>query len=169
MPFSQHRFYFSRTARPSALVGVTAGVVAGAAYLLAQMLALLAAGAGGSEPFQRIAAILLGPDVLPPPVAWDARVVSIALLIHVPLSALYGRLVDLVVMRSETLVRGAILGAVVGLVLFAVNRLLIASFVFPWFDASRNLLTAVNHMLFGLVAGVLCVALRRHFTGRGRL
>jgi hypothetical protein len=169
MPFSPDPFYVARTARPSALVGVPAGLAAGVAYLLAQVLASLALGGMGAEPFQRISAILLGPDALPPPGEWTERAVSMAILIHLSLSAIYGRLVDAVVMRSFSMARAAALGALVGVVLFVVNRLLIAPYVFPWFDESRNLLTAINHMLFGLVAALLCITLRRYFAGRGRL
>lgn len=169
MPFTPDLFYIARTARPSALVGVPAGLAAGVAYLLAQMLASLLAGGMGAEPFQRISAILLGPDALPPPGEWTERAVSMAILIHLTLSAIYGRLVDFVVMRSISMGRAAILGALVGVGLFVVNRLLIAPYVFPWFDEARNLLTAINHMLFGLVAALLCITFRRHFAGRGRL
>lgn len=169
MAFSSDRIHIARIARPSALVGVPAGLAAGIAYLLAQVLASLAMGGVGSEPFQRISAILLGPDALPPPSEWSARAVSMALLIHLPLSAIYGRLVDVAVMRSYTMARAAILGTVVGVVLFAANRLLIAPYVFPWFNESRTLLTAINHMLFGLVAALLCITLRRYFASRGRL
>jgi hypothetical protein len=103
MAFSSDRIHVARIARPSALVGVPAGLAAGIAYLLAQVLASLAMGGVGSEPFQRISAILLGPDALPPPSEWSA------------------------------------------------------------------LLTAINHMLFGLVAALLCITLRRYFASRGRL
>lgn len=169
MPLSTTRPIFSRSAQPSALVGVPAGLVAGIAYLLAQSAFSVAAGGTGSEPFQRISAMLLGPDALPPPSEWTSRAVSMALLIHLPLAAIYGRLVDLLVMRMQGLGIAAVTGALAGAGLFVVNRLLIAPSVFPWFDASRDVVTAADHVLFGVVAAVLCVTLRRHFAAKGRL
>lgn len=166
MPLSQ---VFSRSAQPSALVGVPAGLAAGAAYLLAQAAFSIADGGTGSEPFQRISAILLGPGAVPPPSEWSGRVVGIALLIHLSLSAVYGRMVDVMVMRTQGLVAAAALGALAGAALFVLNRLVIAPAVFPWFDASRNLMTAADHVLFGVVAAVVCVSLRRFFMSRGRL
>lgn len=160
----------SRSPAPSALVGVPAGLIAGMAYLLAQ--ALFAAGAyggTGAEPFQRIAAILLGPDAAPPPGEWTSRAVGIAMVIHVPLAAVYGRLVDLLVMRFDHLPAAAAIGAATGAALYLVNFGWIAPAAFPWFADSPTLVTAADHVLFGMVAALACVALRRHFTARGRL
>lgn len=168
MPLSPTRPLFSAPAQPSALVGVPAGFVAGMAYLAAQSFVAIAAGGTGSEPFQRIAAILLGPDAVSPSV-WTMRAVGMALLIHLALSVVYGRIFDVLVMRVTRLGWGALLGGAGGAALFVVNRLLIAPHVFPWFDASSTAQTAADHVLFGVVAGVLCVTLRRHFGLQGRV
>lgn len=166
---STARPLFSRPAQPSALAGVPAGVIAGLAYLAAQVLFALALGGTGSEPFQRIAAILLGPDAVPPPAEWSARVVGMALIIHLPLSAVYGRLVDVLVMRTTHAATAGALGAIAGAALFVLNRTLIAPHVFPGFDASHTLPTAVDHVLFGTVAALVCFYLRRHLAMRGKL
>lgn len=169
MAVSTTRNLFSRPAHPSALVGVPAGIAAGIAYLLAQSLFSMAAGGTGAEPFQRISAILLGPDAVTPAAEWSGRVVGMALLIHLTLAAVYGRLIDVLVMHTQSPGVAALIGSVTGMGLFALNRMVIAPAAFPWFDASRNLVTAYDHVLFGVVAAVLCVALRRFFVSRGRL
>lgn len=160
----------AKAATPSALAGVPAGLVAGIAYLLAQaVFAVTAYGGTGAEPFQRIAAILLGPDAAPPPGEWTSLAIGMALIIHVPLSAVYGRIVDVLVMRFDHLPLAAALGAVFGALLYLVNFHAIAPAAFPWFEDSRTLATAADHVLFGVVAAVACVALRRQFGARGRL
>lgn len=168
MPLSSTRPLFSPPVRrPSALVGVPAGLLAGIAYLLAQALyEVVLLGGLGSEPFQRIAAMLLGPDAAPPPAEWTSRAVGIALIIHLPLSAIYGRLVDALVMYFDNLGAAGLIGGVTGAVLYLVNRCVIAPFVFPWFDASRSLVTATDHVLFGVIAGLACVTLRRALVAR---
>ncbi len=150
-----------RKAQPSALVGVPAGLLAGVAYLLAQVLFALWSGGTGSEPVQRIAAILLGPDAAPPPAEWSATVCGIALIIHLPLSALYGRVVDVVVMAIDDMFAAALAGAVVGALMYVLHRWFIAPVAFPWFEASRSAATALDHVLFGVVAALGCVVLRR--------
>jgi hypothetical protein len=142
--------------------------VAGIAYLIAQSLFSVAAGGTGAEPFQRISAILLGPEAVAPAGAWSARVIGMALLVHLTLAAVYGRLIDVLVMHTQSPGVATLIGAVTGMGLFALNRIVIAPAVFPWFDASRNVVTAYAHVLFGVIAAVLCVAFRRFFVSRGR-
>lgn len=143
--------------------GALAGLVAGAAYLAAQMgFAATLHGGGGWEPLQRISAMLLGPDAVPPPAEISLTIAGIALLIHMPLSAIYGRLVAPFV-RGFSLATAAWRGALAGLFLYAVNFWLLAPLAFPWFEDSRNVLTAIDHALFGAVAAVCYVQLHRYF------
>jgi hypothetical protein len=146
--------------RADPIAGVLAGAVAGAAYLAAQM-AFVATVHGGQgwEPLQRISAMLLGEDVLPPPGQVDLTIAGIGLLIHFGLAITFGRLVDQFV-RARGVVQGAWRGALVGLALYAVNYWLVAPWAFPWFEENRGLTTALDHLLFGGVAGVAYVHLR---------
>jgi hypothetical protein len=69
--------------------------VAGAAYLVAQVSFTAAVRPGSAaEPLQRIAAILMGPDVAPPPVEFTFTVLGMALIIHFALSIVFGRVVS---------------------------------------------------------------------------
>lgn len=145
------------------VAGVIGGAVAGAAYLLAQVsfAAALRPGAA-AEPLQRIAAMLMGPDTAPPPAEFTFTVFGMALIIHFGLSVTFGRLVSVLVWRRRT-AAGILVGALVGLGLYAVNFGVVAPSAFPWFADSLRWATAFNHALFGAVAAAVCLRLRaRH-------
>lgn len=149
------------TAHPKAWIGILSGVTAGAAYLVAQMsFAATVHGGDGWEPLQRIAAMLLGPDVVAPPRGISGTIVGMALLIHIQLSAAYGRIIDWAVAGLDT-VLAAIVGGNIGMFMYMFHRWLIAPLAFPWFEESNNIVTAIDHVMFGLVAAVSCVQLRR--------
>lgn len=144
---------------PEPVAGVLAGLVAGVAYLVAQMtLAGLPHGIG-PEPLQRIAAILMGPDVAPPPADWDVTVVGMAVLIHFSLAVVFGRFVSQLVWKRP-LGTAIAIGCAVGLAIFLVDFELLAPSAFPWFAAAPRSVTVIDHLLFGGIAGAVCVALR---------
>ena len=97
--------------------GGVAGLIAGLAYIAAQMVfSTILRLDGPLAPLQRIAAILLGPDALPPghvPVVE----LTMGMLIHLPLSLVFGFVIaDRV--RGFGANSGALLGAIAGLLLF---------------------------------------------------
>lgn len=143
------------------VAGVVAGLVAGGAYLLAQITFAATLHGGGAEPLQRIAAILMGPDLAPPPAEWSSTVTGMGLLIHFALAVVFGRLVGAVA-GDRGLAGASIAGAAVGAALYALNFLLIAPDAFPWFEQSPPLTTLVNHLLFGAIAGSVYAILRRN-------
>lgn len=143
------------------VAGVVAGVFAGAAYLVAQSTFTGLARTGGmAEPLQRIAAILMGPDAAPPPAELNFTVFGMAVIIHFALAMVLGRLVGAFAC-GRSLPRGVLAGAVVGLVIYAVNFHLVAPLAFPWFEGSLSLVTIADHLLFGAVAGAACALLTR--------
>ena len=147
-------------ALPEPVAGVIGGLVAGAAYLLAQVsfTALVHPGAA-AEPLQRIAAMLLGPDAAPPPAEITSTVFGMALMIHFALAMVFGRIVSFLAWPRRTR-SGVLVGALTGLALYAVNFGLIAPEAFPWFEGSIRWVTMADHALFGAVAAVVCLALR---------
>jgi hypothetical protein len=149
------------------VAGVVAGLVAGAAYLLAQVAFAATLHGGGAEPLQRIAAILLGPDLAPPPAEWNTTVTGMGLLIHFALAMVFGRLVGAVA-GDRGLAGASAAGAAVGAALYALNFLLIAPDAFPWFEQSPPLTTLVDHLLFGAIAGSVYALLRRDRAGGSR-
>ena len=137
-----------------------AGLVAGAAYLLAQMaFAATVHGGAGWEPLQRTSAMLLGDGVLPPPADVDLTIAGFGLLIHLALAINFGRVVDLLV-RDRDLPAACLRGALVGLALYALDFWFVAPMLFPWFENNRGLTTIADHLLFGAVAGAACVQIR---------
>ncbi|MFZ5542479.1 MAG: hypothetical protein ACOZJZ_02895 [Pseudomonadota bacterium] len=139
---------------PEVAAGI-AGLLVGLAYLVAQMVFSGLLDLGGAEgSLRRVAAILLGPGEAPPADGVSLPVAAMALLIHLPLAFVYGRLIGLVT-RRLALLQGALAGAAAGLLLFALNFFVIAPSAFPWFVDVRNMATALDHVLFG----ALCAAL----------
>lgn len=145
---------------PQPVAGVIAGLVAGAAYLFAQVsLTALATPGGAAEPLQRIAAILMGPDAAPPPAELNFTVLGMALIIHFGLAMVFGRLVCALVWQRAA-PSAVLLGALTGVALFVVNFLLLAPLAFPWFADSARAVTVLDHALFGAIAACTCVLLR---------
>jgi len=143
------------------VAGVVSGVIAGAAYLAAQVSFTAAARSGSAaEPLQRIAAMLMGPDAAPPPAEFTYTVLGMALIIHFALAMVFGRVVSVLVWRHRAL-PGVLVGAGIGLALYALDFGLIAPLAFPWFEDSVRAVTLADHVLFGAVAAALCIALRR--------
>jgi uncharacterized membrane protein YagU involved in acid resistance len=145
--------------------GVIAGLLAGAAYLGAQMFFSAAVhDADAWAPLQRISAMLLGPDDLPPSADHSATLAGMALLIHFGLAMVFGRFVDLAV-RGHVRMDAVLRGLGVGVALYAVNFFVVAPLAFPWFEDSRGLTTLLDHALFGAVAVAIYLQLRMRRPG----
>jgi len=150
----------SRLPVPRPLAGVLGGLVAGAAYLTGQVGLTGALKQGAmAEPLQRIAAILLGPDIAPPPADLNFTIAGMALLIHFALAMVYGRLIAECV-AGRRLGTGVLIGAGVGLGLFVLNFHVLAPAAFPWFEDSLRAVTAVDHLLFGGIAAATALVLQ---------
>ena len=105
------------------------------------------------------AAIVMGPGALSPAGA-RATVLLAATLVHFALSIVYGVIVSWLAARLGA--RASLLaGAVFGVALYALNMHAFTA-LFPWFAASRDGITLVAHIAFGVVAaGAYRVAARR--------
>jgi len=138
-----------------------AGVIAGAAYLGAQLaLVTLVRHDSPWVPLQRMSAFLLGPDVVPPPAEMSLSIAGFALMIHFTLAFVYGRLIAQGVRRVRPSL-GWVVGACGGLAIYIVNFHLIAPLLFRWFADSQGPVTLLDHVLFGIVAALAFIALRR--------
>lgn len=135
--------------RSAALAGIAAGVVA----TLLQIALWWAA----SEPVSAMlfrdarfaAAIVIGRQVLPPPATFDWSIMLVATLVHFSLSIAYGLTLSVFISRLSTPL-SLLAGAVFGLFLYAINMYGF-TFVYPWFAAARDWITATTHVVFGLV------------------
>ena len=132
---------------------VAAAIVAGIASTAAQIGLWWLAGENAVELLLRdarlTAALVLGREVLPPPVDFNAAIVLVASLIHFGLSLFYAALLSPL---SRVRVVGALaIGSVFGAGLYVVN-LHGFTLLFPWFAAARGGITLTAHLVFGVTA-----------------
>lgn len=131
---------------------ILAGLVSGILFLILQMVgrAILTGGSIWLVPHY-IAAIVLGPDTLPPPAPFDPLVLLIAVLLNTVLSLIF-TLILAAIIHEWQLLTGIIVGGMFGLALYAINYYSF-SYFFPWFYPIRTWVDVVAHILFGMVAG----------------
>jgi uncharacterized membrane protein YagU involved in acid resistance len=96
------------------------------------------------------AAIVLGRGVLPPPASFNAPVMLVATVVHFALSITYGMALSPLISRLRT-APSLVAGAAFGLCLYGINMYGFTA-VFPWFEASRDWITLVTHIVFGVAA-----------------
>ena len=139
--------------RSAPLAGIAAGIIATAVQIALWWAA--------SEPLPAIlfrdarltAAIVMGRQVLPPPATFDWSIMVVATFVHFALSIAYGLTVSLLISRLST-PRSLLAGAAFGLFLYAINMYGF-TFVFPWFAAARDWITAATHGIFGMVVAAV--------------
>ncbi|GAB3548454.1 hypothetical protein GCM10027343_28850 [Noviherbaspirillum agri] len=135
------------------LSGMAAGIIATAVQLALWWAASLPVMHMLLRDSRLAAAIVMGSSALPPPASFDWDVMIVATLIHFTLSAVYGCALALFISRMS-LHRSVLAGAIFGLALFGLNMYGF-TLVFPWFDASRDWITGMAHVAFGMSAAVL--------------
>lgn len=132
--------------------GALAGLIAAAAFMMMEMGLVAMAGQSPWGPPRMIAAIVMGPGVLPPPATFDLVVLMAAMGVHFMLSIVIGVAFALVARRFGLLMT-LMVGAVVGLGLYVVNFYGFSA-IFPWFAMARNAISIVSHLAFGMVLGL---------------
>lgn len=138
---------------------ILAGLISGAVFLMLEMLLvpLLLDGIPWGPP-RMIAAIVMGPGVLPPPAAFSPGVIMVAMAVHFALLVAFAVILAALIARAGFPAALAV-GAVFGLALYVVNFYGMTA-VFPWFAMARNWLSIVAHLVFGVVAAWAYVVLR---------
>lgn len=141
---------------------VWAGLIAGAVFMLAEMLMVwLLQGMSPWAPPRMMAAMLMGKEILPPPADFSLVALVVAMVVHFPLSLVYAVILGWAVHRLD-MTAAVLAGAAFGLVaVYLVNFYLVAPVLFPWFVEARNWISVVAHVLFGAVLAGTYVALRR--------
>ena len=139
---------------------IIAGIVAGAIFMILEMMLVPLIG-GGSPwgPPRMIAAIGMGKDVLPPPADFAVMPLMVAMLIHFPLSIVFAVILAFVIQRFG-LGLAILIGAVFGLVLYFVNFYGFTA-IFPWFAMARNAVTIFTHIVFGAAAAWIYKAMAK--------
>lgn len=150
-------------ARTDWKAAIWAGVIAGLVFMMAEMMLVwLVQGMSPWGPPRMMAAMALGPGILPPPDDFSLMAMMTAMVIHLPLSIVYGLVLGLAIHRMGTgpaLLAGTAFGL---LAVYAVNFYVIAPMLFPWFVEARNWISALAHAIFGVVLAGSYIALRRH-------
>ena len=141
---------------------VWAGVVAGLVFMMLEMaMVVIFMGQSPWTPPRMIAAMLMGNEVLPPPADFDFGIVMTAMVIHFPLSIMYGLIAGWIVHRLGG-ASALLIGGVFGLAIYFINFYLVAPAFFPWFTEAQNWVSLVAHLIYGLVLGATYAGLRKH-------
>ena len=150
---------------PDWSVAAVAGFAAGAVLMVLELIwASIMGTMGPWRISQLVAAFLLGPDSLRSSTeGFSVLVVGVALVTHYALGVAFGMVLGLLSAGFHYDTGPGAL-AVVGLAFGAVLYLFsfhVATQVFVWFTELRGWATAIEHVLFGMVAAVLYARLER--------
>ena len=139
--------------RSAALAGIAAGVVATIAEVALWWASSVPLPATLFRDARLTAAIVMGREVLPPPATFDGQVMLAATLVHFALSIAYGLALGFMISRLSARL-SLLAGVVFGLCLYVINMYGF-TLVFPWFDAVRDWITVLSHVVFGVVAAAV--------------
>ncbi|MDQ3636011.1 MAG: hypothetical protein M3405_16140 [Acidobacteriota bacterium] len=139
---------------------IIAGIVAGAIFMMLEMILVPLVG-GGSPwgPPRMIAAIGMGKEVLPPPGDFALMPVMVAMVIHFVLSIIFAVILAFIIQRFS-LGLAILIGAIFGLLLYFINFYGFTA-VFPWFAMARNAVSIFSHIVFGAAAAWIYKAMAK--------
>jgi uncharacterized membrane protein YagU involved in acid resistance len=139
---------------------IIAGIVAGAIFMILEMILVPLVG-GGSPwgPPRMIAAIGMGKEVLPPPGDFALMPVMVAMVIHFILSIIFAVILAFIIQRFS-LGLAILIGAIFGLLLYFINFYGFTAF-FPWFAMARNAISIFSHIVFGAAAAWIYKAMAK--------
>lgn len=133
---------------------VASGLIAGAAFFVAQLIMVpLFLGDNIWIPSRVIGAIVFGEDILQPAgsnIVFDAGIVLSALVLHFILSVFFATIIGFAIRKVEP-APALMIGALAGLVIYFINFYGFTA-LFPWFEMSRNWVSVVAHLIFGILA-----------------
>lgn len=133
---------------------IAAGIIAGVIFIVLEMVLVPVAGLGTPwVPIRMIAAIVLGPDVLPPPDTFSLPIFVVAMLVHFSLSILYANIYAVIwrgFLRFSVRLPTALPQGLFGLVIYLINFYGFTA-LFPWFAGARNWISILTHITWGLI------------------
>lgn len=106
------------------------------------------------------AAILMGREVLPPPVTFGWDVMIVATFIHFVISIAYSLILACLISRLG-MVLSLLAGSTYGLILYGINMYGV-TIVFPWFSEARDWITILTHIVFGISMAGTYKAFAKH-------
>ncbi len=137
-----------------------AAMIAGVVFMMLQMI-MVTVFTGGSPwgPPRMIAAIGMGPGVLPPPATFDVGIMKVAMPIHFGLSVILAFLFACIA-RGRAVGMATMMGAACGLALYLINFYAMTA-VFPWFAMGRGWIAIFTHVIYGAVLGFVYASIAR--------
>jgi hypothetical protein len=145
--------------------GLGFGLIAGAVFAIAQVVATVLAGDSAILAFRRLASVLIGPDALAGTPAVTA--IGVGIVGHLFLSAMYGLFYGiyssaLTMPTRRSLGRQAVIGPLYGVMLWLVNFQVFARYRYPWLLALPQAPQVFLHAaFFGLPLGLLYASAER--------
>lgn len=141
---------------------VYAGLIAGVVFMALELMMSWFFPGGSPWALPRMtAAIALGRGVLPPPATFDPGIVATGMVVHFVLSVVLG-FVLAALLRNFKPGAAIPVGALFGLVVYLINYYPVAAMFFPWFEAARNWVSVLNHIVFGAVLAGCYLGFARH-------
>lgn len=147
---------------------VLAGIVAGLAFMMLEMaLIMMLQGQSPWGPPRMMAAMVMGPGVLPSmgqPATFDPMIMMVAMVIHMMMSIIFGIILGWGISRFGLGMAAAIIaGLVFGIVIYIVDFDVVPNLgLFPWFAMARGPMSIFSHAMFGAIAGGVYHAIAAH-------
>ncbi len=133
---------------------LVAAIVAGLVFAMMEMiLVAVVMGQPWYGPLHMIAAIGMGPRVLPPPPAFDIGVAMVAISIHMLLSVVYAFILATILLALRSSMAWWV-GLLFGIALYYINFYGFTA-MFPWFAEGRGWIGFVSHAVYGLVLALV--------------
>ncbi|WP_429318414.1 hypothetical protein [Paraburkholderia sp. GAS448] len=157
-----HSHQFTRR-MPDWRAVVIAGCVAGAVFLVLELLGIWFAGQSPWGAPRMIAAIAVGRGVLTQPPTFEVGIVLVALAVHFVLSVIFTLILAVIIAPfsfDSSMGMASLAGAVFGATVYLVNFYGM-SHVFPWVADARSWVSFVSHIAFGLIAADTYLRLER--------
>lgn len=162
MELHMHSHHFTRR-MPDWRAAVIGGCIAGAVFLVLELLAVGMAGQSPWGPPRMIAAIALGRGVLSQAATFDAGIMLVALIVHFVLSVIFAVILAVIMAPfsfDSSVGMASLVGALFGVAVYLVNFYGMTE-LFPWFAQARGWISFMAHIVFGLVAADAYLRLER--------
>ncbi|KVC70229.1 hypothetical protein WI73_14850 [Burkholderia ubonensis] len=162
MQLHMHSHHYARRI-PVWRAAVIGGCVAGAVFLVIQVVAAAIIGHDAWAPLRMIAAIYFGDDALAPSTTVEVGTLLAALGVHFALSIVFALILAVIIAcfsLDSSVGMASVAGAVFGVLLYVVNYYGMTQ-VFPWFADARGWVSALDHIVFGLIVSDAYMRLER--------
>ncbi|MGU7781305.1 hypothetical protein [Burkholderia sp. PU8-34] len=148
---------------PDWRAAVIGGGVAGAVILVLEIVEAVILGQGAWAPLRMIAAIYFGEDALAPSATFEVGILLAALGVHIALTIVFALILAVIIAPfslDSSVGMATLAGAAFGVLLYFVNFYAMTQF-FPWFADARGWVSALDHVVYGLIASDVYLRLER--------